>query len=116
MWEDAGEGMEPGHPEERDEPEEEALDKGREFDNYTVKRWCSNRNIKKTFPSTDNFKMNRRAEITIQQIKGRTRKVLHAGWNGEWWPCAAHVAMERLTRRDEKKVPNFGQVLTHVEC
>ena len=88
-------------------------DKGREFQNHTLKKWCGNRDIWKTSTAGDNFKANGRVEVTIQKIKSRMRRVLHAAeLDGEWWPCAARYvqAKDKMIRnREEGTIPAFGQ-------
>ncbi|CAJ1424780.1 unnamed protein product [Effrenium voratum] len=88
-------------------------DKGREFQNHTLKKWCGNRDIWKTSTAGDNFKANGRVEVTIQKIKSRMRRVLHAAeLDGEWWPCAAQYvqAKDKMIRsREEGTIPAFGQ-------
>ena len=88
-------------------------DKGREFQNHTLKKWCSNRDIWKTSTAGDNFKANGRVEVTIQKIKSRMRRALHAAeLDGEWWPCAARYvqAKDKMIRnREEGTIPAFGQ-------
>ena len=88
-------------------------DRGKEFMNHALRRWCFNRDIAKTSTAADDWRSNGRAEVAIKHLKSRMRRVLFAAEvDGQWWPAAARYVVEkdkRTRQRKEGTIPRFCQ-------
>ena len=88
-------------------------DRGKEFMNHALRRWCFNRDIAKTSTAADDWRSNGRAEVAIKHLKSRMRRVLFAAEvDGQWWPAAARCVVEkdkRTRQRKEGTIPRFCQ-------
>ena len=88
-------------------------DRGKEFMNHALRRWCFNRDISKTSTAADDWRANGRAEVAIKHLKSRMRRVLFAAEvDGQWWPAAARYVVEkdkRTRQRKEGTIPRFCQ-------
>jgi plasmid stabilization system protein ParE len=84
-------------------------DRAAEFISPRLERWCRERDILQTWSAGAEPQSNGRAERTVQEIKSRVRRLLHAARVGpEWWPVALRNVNERL-RRERMKVNWNGQ-------
>eukprot|EP00435_Cladocopium_sp_Y103_P020138 s2720_g4.t3 len=84
-------------------------DRAAEFISPKLERWCRERDILQTWSAGAEPQSNGRAERTVQEIKARVRRLLHAAQVGpEWWPVAVRNVNERL-RRERMKVNWNGQ-------
>ena len=84
-------------------------DRAAEFISPKLERWCRERDILQTWSAGAEPQSNGRAERTVQEIKSRVRRLLHAAQVGpEWWPVAVRNVNERL-RRERMKVNWNGQ-------
>ena len=84
-------------------------DRAAEFISPKLERWCRERDILQTWSAGAEPQSNGRAERTVQEIKSRVRRLLHAARVGpEWWPVALRNVNERL-RRERMKVNWNGQ-------
>ena len=88
-------------------------DRGKEFMKHALRRWCFNRDIAKTSTAADDWRSNGRAEVAIEHLKSRMRRVLFAAEvDGQWWPAAARYVVEkdkRTRQRKEGTIPRFCQ-------
>ena len=86
-------------------------DRGGEFTQEALDRWCASRSILHTFTAGDQPQSNGRAEVSVQWVKAEIRRILHAaGAPFSRWPLAARNLNERLRLRQIGKpanVPNF---------
>eukprot|EP00439_Symbiodinium_sp_Y106_P072524 s1692_g13.t1 len=79
-------------------------DRGREYNNETLRAWCAKFGIHKTLAFAEEHQSNGRAEAAIMRVKGRTRTILQG--SGEKlceWPLAAKLAAHEL-RESARKV------------
>ena len=84
-------------------------DRAAEFISPKLEKWCRERDILQTWSAGAEPQSNGRAERTVQEIKARVRRLLHAAQVGpEWWPVAVRNVNERL-RRERMKVNWNGQ-------
>ena len=84
-------------------------DRAAEFISPRLERWCRERDILQTWSAGAEPQSNGRAERTVQEIKSRVRRLLHAARVGpEWRPVALRNVNERL-RRERMKVNWNGQ-------
>ncbi|CAJ1355897.1 unnamed protein product [Effrenium voratum] len=99
--------------EKREEPLEIEVHTLAEFMNHALRRWRFNRDIAKTSTAADDWRSNGRAEVAIQHLKSRMRRVLFAAEvDGQWWPAAARYVVEkekRTRQRKEGTIPRFCQ-------
>ena len=95
-------------------------DRGREFVNMAMKRYCSHRGLVRTTTSADDFKMNGRCEAMVGRLKSATRTLLAAspGLGADHWAFAMrHVvarAQSDLLRQLGIKTPTLPPFATKV--
>jgi len=86
-------------------------DRGGEFTQEALDRWCASRPILHTTTAGDQPQSNGRAEVSVQWVKAEIRRILHAaGAPFSRWPLAARNLNERLRLKQIGKpavVPNF---------
>ena len=86
-------------------------DRGGEFTQEALDRWCASRSILHTTTAGDQPQSNGRAEVSVQWVKAEIRRILHAaGAPFSRWPLAARNLNERLRLKQIGKpavVPNF---------
>ena len=86
-------------------------DRGGEFTQEALDRWCASRSILHTTTAGDQPQSNGRAEVSVQWVKAEIRRILHAaGATFSRWPLAARNLNERLRLKQIGKpavVPNF---------
>lgn len=86
-------------------------DRGGEFDNERLKKWCEARSIFKSWTPGDDPQGNGRCERSVQEIKAKVRTMLLSAQVGaEWWPIAARHLNEVLQaqrRGDDVTWPPF---------
>ena len=76
------------------------MDKAREFISAPVRRWASQRDLVHTTTSGDDPQGNGRVENEIQQLRRRTRLLLHvAGLDALHWPAAMRHSAEGRFRK-----------------
>ena len=84
-------------------------DRGREYNNETLKTWCAKFGIHKTLAFAEEHQSNGRAEAAIMRVKGKTRSILQgSGSDLADWLLAAKLAAHELresTRRVLKMKP-----------
>ena len=73
-------------------------DREKSFMARPVQRWCQTRDLLQSMTGGDDAKSNGRVESEVQQIKRRTRVLLHeSGLPHTFWVCALrHAAEQRL--------------------
>eukprot|EP00439_Symbiodinium_sp_Y106_P055609 s1913_g7.t1 len=72
-------------------------DRGREYNNETLRTWCAKFGIHKTRAFAEEHQSNGRAEAAIMRIKGSTRTILQSsGTTLKEWPLAAKLAAHEL--------------------
>ena len=73
-------------------------DREKSFMARPVQRWCHTRDLLQSMTGGDDAKRNGRVESEVQQIKRRTRLLLHeSGLPHTFWVCALrHAAEQRL--------------------
>ena len=82
-------------------------DRGGEFTQEALDRWCASRSILHTFTAGDQPQSNGRAEVSVQWVKAEIRRILQAaGAPFSRWPLAARNLNERL-RLKQIGIPNF---------
>ena len=94
-------------------------DRGREFVNTAMKRYCSHRGLIRTTTSADDFKMNGRCEAMVGRLKSATKTLLSAsGIGADHWAFAMrHVvarAQSDLLRQLGVKQPVLPPFATRV--
>ena len=94
-------------------------DRGREFVNTAMKRYCSHRGLIRTTTSADDFKMNGRCEGMVGRLKAATRTLVAAsGFGTDHWAFAMrHVvarAQSDLLRQLGVKQPTLPPFATRV--
>ena len=71
-------------------------DRGREFVNMAMKRYCSHGGLIRTTTSADDFKMNGRCEAMVGRLKSATRTMLAAaGLGSDHWSFAMRHVVAR---------------------
>ena len=76
------------------------MDKAREFISAPVRRWASQRDLVHTITSGDDPQGNGRVENEIQQLRRRTRLLLHVvGLDALHWPAAMRHSAEGRFRK-----------------
>ena len=94
-------------------------DRGREFVNMAMKRFCAHRGLIRTTTSADDFKMSGRCEGMVGRLKSATRTILAAsGMGADHWTFAMrHVvarAQSDLLRQLGIKQPTLPPFATRV--
>ena len=90
-------------------------DRGGEFTQAALDRWCASRTILHTYTAGDQPQSNGRVEVSVQWIKAEIRRILHAA-NAPFsrWPLAARNLNERLRLRQVGKQAPLPPFLTSV--
>ena len=87
-------------------------DRGKEFLNHDLKKWCLVREIEKTTTSADSPQESGRAEACVGSLKSRMRRLLKgAKMDVKFWPMAARYAVvaEEKRQRNELMPAAFGE-------
>ena len=85
-------------------------DRGREFVNMAMKRYCSHRGLIRTTTSADDFKMNGRCEGMVGRLKAATRTLVAASGIGtDHWA----FAMRHVVQGTIRPSPAIGSQATN---
>ncbi|CAE7730336.1 GIP, partial [Symbiodinium necroappetens] len=80
-------------------------DRGREYNNKSLRDWCARHSIHKTFAVAEEHQGNGRAEGAIMRVKNKTRVILEeSGPDKSEWPLAAKLAAHELKNEARRRL------------